>query len=253
MNTNVMDEDEDTGAEAAPLGGDHRCSRCPRGSFCLPLGLSPAESERLDRIMRISRPMQSKQYLFHAGEPLKAIYAVRSGAFKSTAIDCDGYEQVIGFHLQTEMFGLDGIFSGIHQCSAIALTYSAVCVIPYKPLLELAHDVTALMERLLKLMGKDVATSMAAIGDYMAEERLAAFLLGIAMRVHPRGQLSTRVVLPMSRADIANHLRLAGETLSRALARFQEQGLIALEHRVMRILDMQGLQYMARRVPAVNL
>lgn len=231
---------------------DHRCSRCPRGQFCLPLDLNAREAELLDQVMRIGRTMQTKQYLFHAGEPLKAVYAVRTGAFKSAAIDCDGYEQVTSFHVPSELFGLDGVFSGIHQCSATALTVSSVCVFPHKPLMELAARSSTLMERLLRLMGKELNGNMAAIGDYTAEERLAAFLLGLALRVHPRGELSMRVVLPMARADIANYLRLAGETLSRALSRFQDQNLIALDHRVMHILDLDGLQYLARRVPPMN-
>lgn len=231
---------------------DHLCSRCPRGEFCLPRGLNQRDAELLDQLMRISRTIQAKQYLFHAGEPLKAIYAVRTGAFKSSAIDCDGCEQVSGFHLPGELFGLDGVYSGVHQCSATALTVSSVCIFPYQPLMDLAERSRSLMERLLRLMGKELNGSLASAGDHLAEERLAAFLLGLALRVHPRGELSMRVVLPMPRADIANHLRLAGETLSRALARFQDQHLIALDHRAMHILDPSGLQYLARCIPPPN-
>jgi CRP/FNR family transcriptional regulator len=232
---------------------DHLCSRCPRGRFCLPLGLRLDEAQRLDGVMRIGRVMQAKQYLFHAGEPLKALYAVRTGAFKSTAIDCDGYEQVIGFQLPSELIGLDGVHAGVHQCSVSALTVSSVCIFPYKALMEMASDVSTLARQLMRLMCKEINGNMAVIGDYMAEERLAAFLLGLAMRVHPRGELSTRVVLPMPRADIANHLRIAGETLSRVLARFQEQGLIELDHRVMHIVDLEGLEHAAPRVPPASL
>lgn len=234
---------------ASPIGGKHSCSACPVGDYCLPRGLRPADAERLDQVMRIGRPLQPKQYLFHAGEPLKAIYAVRHGAFKSVLVDCDGNEQVVGFHVHSELFGLDAIFSGVHQCSAVALTAANVCVFPYKALIELSTDVVALAEQLLRLLSKDLITNIGIAGDYLADERLAAFLLSLAQRMPPRGELSRRYSLPMPRADIASYLRLAGETLSRALARFQQLGLIDLKNRTVTITDLDGLRQRARRIP----
>lgn len=232
---------------------DRRCGNCHMGKFCLPLGLTQPEVSRLERIMRVSRVLPAKQRLLHAGEPLKTIHVVRSGAFKTAAIDCDGYEQVIGFHLPGELLGLDGIHSGIHQYDAIALGASRVCVFPFPQLMDLASDVSSLLERLLRLLGKDIVGTMAAVGDYAAEERLAAFLLGLALRLPPRGEPKTQFALPMLLADVANHLRLAGATLSRALARFEERGLIHLERRKLRVTDLAGLRHLARRVPGVSL
>lgn len=235
----------------APLEAEsrHSCSTCPVGHYCLPRGLLPSEARRLDHLMRIGRTLRTHQYLYRAGDPLTAIYAVRRGAFKTVIVDCEGHEQVVGFQVHTELLGLDGIFTGVHHCSGIALSQAKVCIFPYESLLELSTDIHALATQLLRLMSKEIASNIVSAGDYIAEERLAAFLLSLARRVQPRGELSLHFTLPMSRADLASYLRIAGETLSRTLARLQQQNIICLDKRNLHITDFSGLRRLGRRVP----
>lgn len=201
--------------------------------------------------MRVSRTIYPGQHLFRAGDTLQAIYAVRSGSFKTMRIDCDGYEHVVGFHLPSELIGLDAIYAGVHPGNAIALSAGTVCIFPYDALVRMAAEAGTLTERLLRLFSRQMAGNPMAAGDYTAEESLAAFMLMLSQRMHPRGEAATRLLLPMSRADIANHLRLAGATLSRCLARLQARGLIRLEQRVLYLDDVNGLRQLARRVPAM--
>jgi CRP/FNR family transcriptional regulator len=51
----------------------------------------------------------------------------------------------------------------------------------------------------------------------------------------------------MSRRDIASNLRLATETISRVLARFQSAGIIRVNRKKVAILDREKLQELARR------
>ena len=57
----------------------------------------------------------------------------------------------------------------------------------------------------------------------------------------------------MSRADIASYLRVAGETLSRTLARIQRRDLVRIDQRSVDIVDLPGLRRLARRVPPPQL
>lgn len=50
--------------------------------------------------------------------------------------------------------------------------------------------------------------------------------------------------LPMSRRDIANHLGLAPETISRLLKRFQQQNVIDIKNRLVTITDSVKLESM---------
>ena len=51
----------------------------------------------------------------------------------------------------------------------------------------------------------------------------------------------------MSRRDIASNLRLATETISRVLARFQSAGIIEVNRKKVAILDKDKLKVLARR------
>ncbi len=228
---------------------EHRCSECRLGEYCFPHNLPPLETDELDHALRISRPLQAGEPLYRIAEPVRAIYAVREGSFKTVALDSEGYEQVVSFHLPGEVFGLEGMYAGSQQCDAIALQNSRVCILPYKGVLQLSHSASRFTERMFQLFSKDHMNHLRLLGNYSAEERLAAFFIGLAERIEPRGQAASDITLPMSRGDIANYLRLAGETLSRALARFQRQDLIQINNRELRFLDIERLRHMGRRVP----
>jgi CRP/FNR family transcriptional regulator len=70
----------------------------------------------------------------------------------------------------------------------------------------------------------------------------------MADRNAARGYSATRLRLPMSRSDIANYLRLATETVSRVLRRFQDAGLIAVERRELELRDAAKLRELARAI-----
>ncbi len=227
----------------------HRCVGCALGSFCLPLGLRPDELAKLDAIMRVGRLMGAEESLYHVTDPVRAIYAVRSGCYKSSGVDCDGKEQVLRFHLPGELIGLDGLFSGVHRWNVRALSQARVCIFPLPLLMGLSSRIANLQERLLRLVSKDVVDDMAAIGDYPAEERTAAFIRSLSLRVAPRGQPSECFDLPMRKADMANYLRLAQATLSRTLNLLRKRGAIGLKGRRVTVLNARELNAIARHIP----
>jgi CRP/FNR family transcriptional regulator len=74
-----------------------------------------------------------------------------------------------------------------------------------------------------------------------AEERLAAFLLDLSQRFLARGFSPCEFHLRMKRQEIASYIGLSLETVSRFLTRFQDDGLITVQQKHIRILDMAGL------------
>lgn len=225
------------------------CSKCSLAELCLPHGLSHEDTERLDTLVQTSAPLHAGQHLFRVGDAFQAIYAVHSGYFKTYATDDIGREQVLGFHLPGELMGLGAIYPNQHQVNAVALDTSTVCRLPYNDLAGLAAQMSSLQHQLLRLMSKGIVGSQALSGDFTAEERLAAFLMSLSQRLQQRGYSSTEFILAMTRRDIANYLRLATETVSRTLAQFQDDGLIAVERRNLRILDSDKLGRLCHNVP----
>jgi CRP/FNR family transcriptional regulator len=79
-------------------------------------------------------------------------------------------------------------------------------------------------------------------GDLSADQRIALFLLSLSERFSRRGYSETEFILAMSRRDIASYLRLATETVSRVLARFQKADVLRVDRKQVRIRDIEELR-----------
>ena len=157
----------------------------------------------------------------------------------------DGREQVSGYHMLGDIIGLDGIGTDQHGCQAVALEDTEVCVLPFDRLEHLAQNVAALQRNLYQLLSKEISRDqniMLLLGSMRAEERLAVFLLNLAERYRLRGYSSTEFVLRMTREEIGSYLGLKLETVSRLFSRFQEEGLIQVQGRAVKLLDPTALK-----------
>lgn len=229
------------------------CSSCSLRELCLPYGISAEEMARLDQIVMRRRPVSRQAVLFHQGEPMSSIYAVRSGSVKSTTLATDGGEQITGFHLPGELIGLDAIATGTHGCTVTALETSSVCELPFDQLDTLSGQIPGLRRQLLRLTAREIRQDQRALlmlGQKNAEQRLATLLLNLSGRLQQRGLSATQFRLSMPRGDIANYLGLAVETVSRLLARFQEQGLLQVAGREVTLLAPTRLQLLADCEPS---
>ena len=221
------------------------CSNCNLRELCLPVGLSRAEIESLDHLVYVRKRVGAGESLFHAGDAFRSLYAVRSGFFKTRVATADGRDQVTGFLMTGELLGIDGIGAGQHACDAVALEDSEVCVIPYSRLEEMAHRFEPLQQHFHKVMSREIVRDhgvMLMLGSLRAEEKLAAFLLNLSQRCAVRGYPARDLVLRMTRAEIGSFLGLKLETVSRVFTRFQNEGLLAVRQKNVRIADLKVLQ-----------
>ncbi|MCL4725207.1 MAG: cyclic nucleotide-binding domain-containing protein, partial [Rhodocyclaceae bacterium] len=156
------------------------CSQCSLHELCLSEGLSKEELARLDSLVGARRKLKRQQSLYRAGDAFEALYAVRTGFFKTDVLLEDGREQVTGFQMAGEILGMDGIGTEVHTCNAVALEDSEVCVIPFALLEQLSREIQALQHNFHKVMSRELVRDqglMMLLGTMRAEERLAAFLL----------------------------------------------------------------------------
>jgi CRP/FNR family transcriptional regulator, anaerobic regulatory protein len=232
-------------APAAPAALTTLCSTCHLKDLCLPCGLTGSDVERLDGLKFARRRVKEGEALYHEGDRFQFVYAVRSGTFKSTLNLKDGREQVTGFQIAGELLGLDGLASGKHASSAIALEDTEICAIPYAHLTELATVSPDLHIAMSRMMSREIVREhglMMLLGSMNAEQRLAAFLLNISQRLKARGYSATEFHLRMMRVDIGSYLGMKLETVSRTFTAFQQQGLLKVDKKHVKILDLEGLQ-----------
>lgn len=218
------------------------CRACSLRELCLPLGLDADDMQKLESIVHTRGPIRAGEHLFREGDGFHALYAVKSGALKTYTIDNHGREHVLGFHIAGELVGLDSIHGGRNRCNSVALQSTSVCALPFARLEQVIHEVAGLQAQVLRLMSRELSASGQLATDHSAEERLAGFLLGLSRRYSRRGFSPTSLTLPMPRRDIASHLRLATETVSRLFARFQEDEIMAVRRRDVEILDLPALE-----------
>ena len=221
------------------------CSQCNLRELCLPFGLSDEDMGRLDNLIGGGRKLKRGQHLYRAGDPFESIFAVKAGFFKTDVLTEDGRDQVTGFQMAGEILGMDGISTELHSCNAVALEDSEVCLIPFTELEMLSSEIHSLQHHLHKVMSREIVRDhgvMMLLGTMRAEERLAAFLLNLSQRFNARGYSPAEFHLRMTREEIGSYLGLKLETVSRAFSRFQDEGLISVQQKHIRILDISRLK-----------
>lgn len=221
------------------------CEHCTLRELCLPVGLPQHELWQLDEIVQQRRPIEKGALLFTMGARFDTLFAVRTGALKTVLMTDDGTEQITGFALAGDLLGLDAIHSGRHPVSAVALESTSVCAVPYTHVDDLAGRLPTFRQHMMNVMSQGLAQDEslhALLGQRTAEQRLATFLVTMSERQRARGLSPERFYLPMSRADIANHLGLTQETISRLFTQLRNQGVINLYTRDLEILEPSSLR-----------
>ncbi len=221
------------------------CSSCNLRELCLPGALCAEDMARAENLVYARRRVKRGEALFQAGAEFNAVYAIRSGFFKTGLVDGEGREQVTGFFMGGELIGMDGIGTGTYHGSAIALEDSEVCILPYTLIEEMAREVPALQRHLHAVLAREIVRDhgvMMLLGSMRAEERLATFLINLSKRFVRRGYSASDFHLRMTREEIGSYLGLKLETVSRLFSKFQDEELIEVEQKHVRILDIAGLE-----------
>lgn len=223
------------------------CEACSLSELCLPKGLSLKELELLDQEIERPKPIETNQQVYQLGDRFNGIFAVRSGGVKTYLTKKTGEQQILGFHLPGEIFGLDGLENGQQRCYASTLEKTTYCMLPYDRLDELCEVIPDLRHQVCNLLGHEMNCNhshLLLLGQQTAHERLATFLLNISSRFKHRGFSANSFVLPMSRHDIAAYLGIAVETVSRLFKSFQQKQIIRVERKQVEILNMDLLNGM---------
>jgi len=226
----------------------HFCSTCAFSQACLSQGMDKSALMDLHVLVEHIGPFHAGEHLFREGDPFDAIAAVRAGTVKTYVVDREGREHVLGFHLPGEVIGLNAIDSEHYPCNAVALDTAMLCRFSFPKMAVLAARVPGLQQQLFRLLSRDIGRAALLAGDWTADQRMAAFLVGMSRRLAARGFSPTRFQLTMARTDIANYLRLAPETVSRVLRRFQEEGVLRVQRREVELLGREQLDALAAPV-----
>ena len=185
---------------------------------------SLASLAALDRIGAIITA-RSGETLFHAGDEARHYFKVKAGTVRTCRLLAGGKRHVGAFFLEGDYLGLDA--DDKYRCSAEAVTDAKLVKYSRSVVGRIVDQHSGLRRRLIDLVSAELSgaqTQMMLLGRKTAVERLASFLLAMAER---QGN-GDRISLPMTRTDIADHLGLSTETVSRTFTEIKTKGLIHL-------------------------
>ncbi len=207
--------------------------------------------DALTNTIDTTAPLKRGEALYRAGDRASAWYIVRSGVMKTLSVTPDGEEHVTGFHYPGEIIGLEGTASGRHEESAVVLEAATACALTLESLPELWG--LGAGPAILSLIGeRDRTLSLLRINmsQSRAEMRIAGYLKLLMDRTARQGFDPTCLAMPMSRTDLANHLGLTLECVSRILSKWRKAGVIDTDRNSMQIKQPDELATAAYHLAA---
>jgi len=183
--------------------------------------------------------------LFAEGEKTDSIYEVVHGMLRLYKLLPDGRRQITGFLSAGHLLGFAP--EGVNVYTAEAITEVTLCRYKRAAFERLIDEVPGFARRLLTAASHELRAAqdqMLLLGRKTATERVASFLLLMANQ--QESDDTDEVDVPMTRSDIADHLGLTIETVSRTLTKLKQDELIALPMPTrIEILDRDQLEELA--------
>lgn len=179
----------------------------------------------------------ANEEIFGEEEEADFVYRVIDGAVRTTRLLRDGRRQIVGFYMPGEVFGLE--CGDTHRFSAEAIVDSNIVLVKRAALTRAAEQDGAVAHELWQVTAHDLEAlqdHMLLLGRKTAAERVASFLMRLSKQAK-----SQTIELPMSRGDIADHLGLTLETVSRMFSQFVRDGTIHLISA--RCVELKRLQH----------
>lgn len=206
------------------------CVHCPVRELA-PCSVIPSDEAHALEAVGGQVRLAAGGVLAREGDPRREVHTVTSGMMRRTQLLPDGRRFVHAFVLPGDFIGFSSAASYRHTIEAV--TESTLCTFSVASVRGLCERYpefeTSLLEQACGEL--DVAGSyLMALARMTPVERLAAFLLDLSARQHLRGGREHHADLPMTRADIADHLGLTIETVSRSFSRLKQEGALYFEH-----------------------
>ncbi|WP_038089138.1 cyclic nucleotide-binding domain-containing protein [Acidihalobacter prosperus] len=224
------------------------CHACHLRTRCAVAAFPADDLESLKGHVRALRPVRRGDTFYRAGEAASRLLIVHAGSARISLSRQGGREMICDYYLPGDTLGLEALHTGTHTATCVALETTQVCELSRNSLMRLAGRHPDLRERICLQMNRALVRSQhhqLDIATKSSEQRLAGFLIDVSMRLGERGYSTHSYRLPLTRLEIANHLGMRTETLSRLLADFRRRGLITLAGREIDLLQREGLSRLA--------
>ena len=209
----------------------------------------PASDLKNIAAIAILKPLRKGDYLFREGEPSRGFYIVQQGTINVHRVGAGGKEQVIHVFRAGESFAEATLATETgYPADARALESSQVLLMQKLDILALLRRQPELGLRMIGSISQHLRALVGLLDDLTlkdVETRLANWLLKRCPQ--PVGTTLVRIELPMTKRVLAAELGTVSETFSRTLAKFREQGLIAVKGKTVTVISPARLAALLRK------
>ena len=175
------------------------------------------------------------QILFHEGTRPLGVYCINKGKIKLYKLGNEGKEQIIQLAKEGDILGYRAMISEeVYPVSAETLEECHVCFIPKQEFVKMITDNRELYARLFKHACHELgimAQNVTNLAQKTVRERLAITLIGLKDIYEPDPDEDDKIVINLTREDLANIVGTATETLIRLLHDFKEDKIITTKGR----------------------
>jgi CRP-like cAMP-binding protein len=192
------------------------------------------------------------EIIFREGGIPNGVFIVKKGFVKKYKFTSKGEEQIYYVSVEGELFGYHAVLGEINYTdSASTLEDSQITFIPKEIFLMTIHDSSRLNARLVKLLALEFnlfKNVIAILATRSVRERLAINLLILDDKFRLPGKAGKAGEINLSRADLANIVGTAKESLVRILREFKIDGLIHIKGKIILIANQNKVIKTARLV-----
>lgn len=183
-------------------------------------------------LLTVGRPerLRSRQYVFHQGDPARAVYLIDSGMVKLARLTDDAREMILEFLGPGEVFGaVDFLDKPVTEEFAQALEPTTVQVIRRADFEALAERRPTLLVAVSRMLGRRSRNFVMRLSDMVSKDarhRLADLLEGLADHFGVPADGGVAFPGRLTHVDLGNYIGSARETVTEALSGFARDQLI---------------------------
>ena len=184
--------------------------------------------------------------IYREGDNSNLIFLVIKGVVKSYKFDERGKELTMALYKENDLFGYTSFTHNIpYQETATAIKDTQIIGLTkskLKDILNKNHKVTLELMELLTNDLKGMKSQLLQMAYSSVQKKTALTILKFAEKLNNK----TEDPINISRSDLASVAGIATETLIRAMSNFKKQGIIKIEGRNIKIIDLQKLQHILK-------
>jgi len=228
--------------------GEAHCDTCHLRPRCVMSAIPEKNLFSAKKNVRMITPKRRGDVIYRTGEPAQGLFILHAGSAQTSLAWHGEYQIICDYHLPGDALELAGLYMGKHTTTCMALESAHLCELSRESLLNLSKTYPKLQEFISLRTSRALVESQQRqldIACKTVEQRLANFLLALSSRYAERGYSAHTFRLPMKRQEIANHLGMRTETLSRLLTTFRRQKLIRIEGREVHLVQRKQLRLLA--------